>query len=72
MFLRLLSSLLILSIVLATPLAGRADDDLAKFVEQNRLLAQKVKTDAAAAIAQARTLEKADPEQAQTLASKRS
>jgi hypothetical protein len=70
MFLRLLSSLLILGGILAIPLAGRADDDLSRFVEQNRLLAQKVKTDAAAAIAQARALEKADPEQAQALLQK--
>ena len=44
--------------MLVVPFA-RADDDLGKFVEQNRILAQKVKTEAAQAMTQARALEKA-------------
>jgi hypothetical protein len=70
MSVRVLSLMLSLGLVLAAPAAGRSDDDIGKFVEQNRLLAQKVKTEAAQAIAAARTLEKSDPGQAQMLLQK--
>jgi hypothetical protein len=50
--------------------AARADDELDKFVAQNRIVAQKVKSEAASAIAQSRTLEKTDPDQAQALLQK--
>jgi len=63
-------SLLIVGLVLAIPRGASADDDLSKFVEQNRLLAQKIKSDATAAIAEARAVEKSDPEQAQALLQK--
>jgi hypothetical protein len=67
MSLRLSCSLLAVGLFVAVPDCVCADDDLSKFVEQNRLLAQKVKTEASHAMAQARVLEKADPEQAQVI-----
>jgi len=70
MSVRVCCLVLSLGLVGALPLAGRADDDLGKFVEQNRLLAQKVKTEATQAIAAARALERTDPEQAQMLLQK--
>jgi hypothetical protein len=59
--------LLSLGLVAVLPPVGRGDDDPGNFVEQNRLLAQKVKTDATQAIAAARKLGATDPEQAQML-----
>jgi hypothetical protein len=47
-----------------------ADDDLNKFVEQNRILAQKVKAEATQAMAQSRVLEKSDPAEAQSILQK--
>jgi type II secretory pathway component GspD/PulD (secretin) len=52
--------------LLVGPLTARGDD-LDKFIEQNRILAQKVKSEVAQALTQARTLEKTDPEQAQAV-----
>jgi hypothetical protein len=56
--------------LLALPSIHRADDDLNRFVEQNRLLAQKIKTEASHAMAEARTVQKNEPEQAKTLLEK--
>jgi hypothetical protein len=67
MSVRLWTSLL--AVVLVVPFI-RADDDLGKFIEQNRILAQKVKTEAAQAMTQARALEKGDPDQAQAVLQK--
>jgi hypothetical protein len=53
--------------LLAAPVAGRGGDDLNKFIEQNRILAQKLKAEVNHALAQARVLEKGDPEQAQAV-----
>ncbi len=63
-----LSSSLTLALVLSP--AARAGDDLNKFVEQNRILAQKLKLETNAALAQARTLERTDPEQAHAVLQK--
>src|ERR1043166_16005 len=70
MALRLHCALLGCSLVLAFTLAARGDDDLKKFVEQNSIVAQKVKTDATQAMAQARLLEKTDAAEAKALLEK--
>ena len=70
MAVRLLCGLLATSLLVASAAGTRADDDLKKFVEQNRILAQKVKTEASEAMAQARLLEKTDAEQAQAILQK--
>ncbi len=70
MSVRLVVSLLAVGLFLAIPYTVRADDDLDRFVEKNRLLAQKVKTEANHAMLQARAVQKADPEQAQELLQK--
>jgi len=67
MSIRLAVSLLTVGLFLAMPYTARADDDLDRFVEKNRLLAQKVKTEANHAMLQARVVQKADPAQAQAL-----
>jgi hypothetical protein len=59
--------LLAAGLLIATPSAARADDELTKFVEQNRILAQKIKSEATQAMSQARALEKQDPEEAQAM-----
>jgi hypothetical protein len=67
---RLSFALLIAGLWIALPQLACADDDLNKFVEQNRILAQKVKTEANYAMVQARVVQKADPEQAKALLEK--
>src|SRR5437764_13759862 len=67
MALRLLCALSFLALAATV---ARADDDLGKFVEQNRILAQKVKTEASQAMAQARLLEKTDAAEAQAILQK--
>jgi hypothetical protein len=67
MSVRLLCPLLAVALGLAVAPAARADDELDKFIEMNRVLAQKVKDQAKQAMAHARTLEKSDPEQAQAV-----
>ena len=67
---RSLCALLSPSLMLAFTAWAQADDDLGKFVEQNRVLAQKIKTEASQAMAQARLLEKTDAEQAQAILQK--
>jgi hypothetical protein len=62
--------MLAVGLLVATPWVGRADDELTKFVEQNRIIAQKVKSEAAQAMSQARALEKQDAEEAQALLQK--
>ena len=67
MSLRVACSLLAAGLLAGVCANLRADDDLSRFVEKNRLLAQKVKTEAKYAMAQARVLQKADPEQARSV-----
>jgi hypothetical protein len=70
MHVRLVCWLVALGLFLTIPTSVRADDDLSKFVEQNRILAQKIKAEATGAIAQSRVLEKTDPEEAQSILQK--
>lgn len=67
MLLRVSCSLLAFGLFAAISTGLRADDDLDKFVEKNRLLAQKVKTEASHAMAQAKVLQNAEPAQAKAI-----
>jgi len=58
------------ALALVFTVRASAGDDLVKFAERNRLLAQKVKTEVATALAEARALEKNDPDEAQAVLKK--
>jgi len=67
---RRMVALAALGTLVSVPRSARGDDELNKFVEQNRILAQKVKTEVNHAVLEARVIQKADPEQAQSLLQK--
>jgi hypothetical protein len=62
-----LSGFTLLTLLALTAAAGRADDDLAQFVQRSKLAAQRLATDVNHALAQAKALEKSEPAQAQAL-----
>jgi hypothetical protein len=59
--------LLGVGLLTAVSSGARADDDLSKFVEKNRVLADKVKTEASRAMDQARVLKNTEPERAKAV-----
>jgi hypothetical protein len=59
-----LSGFTLVCLLAIAPVSGRADDELTQFVNRTKLQAQKLTTDVNHALAQAKVLEKGDPEQA--------
>jgi hypothetical protein len=63
-------TLLLLGALLLVAAPIKADDDLDRFVERNRVLADKLQTEVKSSLLQSRTLEKTDPDNAQFLLQK--